>query len=299
MEFNNPIASRAVVDQLANACWQVDPKFQILGPPLQKVEIDNDLYERKESYIEFDPYDAEVVDKGYYDNLEQQDDQDKHTSSVYNQKRGYISEATKKRRERLGLETNLPTFPGGKVRFEPVPSVFTSSRSPKSTAATIQRQGKNQSESYANVPTAETSILKSSSRGVKDYKMTPHYSETFEEQDSVVWEKDRQNLEHFKSLKQYEKLHDAKLYYNSMLPPINKKKIQKKLDNQANNFIKHPVQSTVWENNDHKFMEMASENEEFQSDDMSQTDVEDVVNNSPFVPKPKHQKAFEDSFNRK
>ena len=73
---------------------------------------------------------------------------------------------------------------------------------------------------------AETSILKSSNRALKDYKLNPHYEikdkVKFEEPEDVVWEKDSVKLEHFKSLKQFEKLHDAKLYLNSMLPPISK-----------------------------------------------------------------------------
>ena len=56
--------------------------------------------------------------------------------------------------------------------------------------------------------------------------MSPHYElkdhVKFDDPDDIVWEKDSVNLEHFKSLKQLEKMHDAKLYLNSMLPPISK-----------------------------------------------------------------------------
>ena len=66
MEYNNPIASRAVIDHLTQDWWQIDPKFSLIETPAERVEVHNDVYERLDSGIEFDPYDTDVVDRNYY-----------------------------------------------------------------------------------------------------------------------------------------------------------------------------------------------------------------------------------------
>ena len=66
MEYSNPIASRAVLNHLTQDCWQVDPKYEIIDIPADRIEVNNDVYERFDSAIEFDPYDTDVVDKNYY-----------------------------------------------------------------------------------------------------------------------------------------------------------------------------------------------------------------------------------------
>lgn len=214
MEFTNPIMGGSVINHLTHDCWQEDPKFGGLEMPAQQVEVNNDVYERQGTYLEFDPYDAEIVDNGYYEYgaenspmikeepyiRKQESPQKEDEPSFYSnkedceppthilKKRKFISAATLKRRERLGLQTDLAVFPGKnknqetedefipevKVKFQETPSVISSNKSLKSTAATRQRQNRNSSSNFIPANT-EPSILRSPSNSLKEHKISPHY----------------------------------------------------------------------------------------------------------------------------
>jgi hypothetical protein len=118
---------------LSHDCWQVDPAFQVVQIPIQRTEIPNDVYGRQEYDYEYDPYDAEVVSEEEemaqvgqptYDLEVVSEEEEREKEQIrypkydpfssHNERRGFISTATIKRRDRLGLETIVPTFVGVK-----------------------------------------------------------------------------------------------------------------------------------------------------------------------------------------
>jgi hypothetical protein len=81
--------------------------------------------------------------------------------------------------------------------------------------------------------------------------MTPHYSVKprviFEDEYDMVWEQDDENLNHFQSLKRFEKEHDARLYVNTL-------NLKNDENNQNQNNSKYNYdadQSGVWDQQHH------------------------------------------------
>jgi len=145
-------------------------------------------------------------------------------------------------------------FPKHRVKFNTTVSIKSTDHSPKSTAATFQRHSR--TPSYTTVAgTVNTSILKTSPRALRSIKASPHQNVQTNDQNDIVWEKEQLNLEHFQDLRQFEKLHDARHYYNAMRPPINQHTFGKQMQTEGRNFEQKSPLKSLWARNDRRFIE--------------------------------------------
>ncbi|CAI2361558.1 unnamed protein product [Moneuplotes crassus] len=275
MEFNNPIASAAVVDQLTNNCWEKDEKFNALEMPNERIEINNDIYERPDYDYEFDPYDAEIVEntKEYLNNLPYFPDKKPPET-----KKKYISNATKKRRERLGLPVEVPIFPE-KVDYDNLDQQQDMGHIPKRQEVRFEDQ-----EYSRNTTPIASSRAPSEISNVDDSEDLTVHPPNLRQNGDIVWEKDTKSFQHFQNLKDFEKLHDAKLYYNTMLPPLRQSNIGKQLKMQTEPFSEG-LQVSEWPDKYKIYQKLKQSTANFQVEE-SDTDL-DNIQGSPYFNKNK------------